>query len=38
MYWIDAFGEGFAVYFCGEIVDFFETIEEAEAMVVELRS
>jgi hypothetical protein len=38
MYWLDQFGEGFAMYFCGEIVDFFDTIEEAQAAVDQLRA
>lgn len=38
MYWIDTFGEGFAVYYCGELIDFFESIEEAEALIEQLRS
>jgi len=38
MYWVDTFGEGFAVYYCGEIVEIVETQEEAEALINELRS
>lgn len=38
MYWIDTFGKGFAIYFCGEIVDLYKTLEEAEQVLEELRS
>jgi hypothetical protein len=38
MYWIDTFGEGFAVWYCGEIIDFCDSQEEAEVLVSSLRA
>lgn len=38
MYWIDAFGEGYAVWCNGEIVELCRSLEKAEQLVVDLRS
>lgn len=37
MFWIDSFGEGFSVWFGPEMVDVFETKEEAETFVLEMQ-
>jgi hypothetical protein len=37
MWWIDSWGNGFAAWFGPEMVDLFQTREEAEAFVVEMQ-
>ena len=36
MYWIDAFGDRFAVWFCGEIVEICKTRTDAEILITKL--
>jgi len=37
MWWIDSWGNGFAAWFGPEMVELFQTQEEAEAFVLEMR-
>ncbi len=37
MFWIDTFGDGFAVWYSGEIVELCKTRKQAEDLIAELR-
>ena len=36
MYWIDVFGKGYAVWFGADVVQDFDSLEEAEEFIVEM--
>lgn len=38
MYWIDVFGDGFAVWFQGEIIEICKTRKAADTIIEQLRS
>ena len=37
MFWIDTFSKSYAVWFCGEQIDEFDSIEEAEEFLEEMQ-